>query len=350
MPEESVMPLLAFTTRPLKLEVPVLKVIERPDELVAFKVTSPMEVVIPSTVIFPLVLSPIIRLPAEIFAKSVEVMPKPKLPAHAVRHNPIVVPATEVRIVVEAVPLLNAVPPIVNPLDLIAMGPDVVKLSFSLSTPAAVRVTAPGEVTPPLVASNVMVPPEEVSDIPEARAIPSPASLELFDSPSSTRFPDELILLSMTSPFVADKFIEPCPVILPPLAPITSLPVRFKEVPVAAVMLPLIRLRSPVIKASSLLLRFMPENPDGNPNPSAPLFVTLRMVALVPVLIDPVKIKSLAVMERALLLVDKAPEMVVEPVPEFRFTVPFAEIEEPPKVIPPAEIFIPLARDKDVPP
>ena len=69
-----------------------------------------------------------------------------------------------------------------------------------------------------------------------------------------------------------------------------------------------------------------------------------------PVLIDPVKIKSLAVMEKALLLVDKAPEMVVEPVPEFRFTVPFSEIEEPPKVIPPAEIFIPLARDKDVPP
>ena len=245
---------------------------------------------------------------------------------------------------------LNVVPPIVSPLDLIVMGPDAVKLSFRFRAPAAVRAKAPGAVTPPLVASNVMVPPEEVSDTPEERSIPALVSLELFESPSSARFPEELILLSMTSPFVAAKIIEPCPVILPPLAPITNLPVRFKEDPVAAVMLLFIRLRSPVIKASSLLLRFMPENPDAKPKPSAPLFVTLRVVALVPVLIDPVKIKSLAVMESALLLVDKAPEMIAEPVPEFRFTVPFAEIEEPPKVIFPPEIFIPLARDREVPP
>ena len=309
-----------------------------------------MEVVIPSTVIFPLVLSPRIKLPAEILLRFVEVSSNPKLPEHTAPHNPIVVPAIEVRIVVEAVPLLNVVPPMVSPFDLIKMGPDAVKLSFRFSTPAAVRVAAPGTVTPPLVASNVMVPPEEVSETPEARAIPSLVWLELFESPSSARFPDELILLSMTSPFVAAKVIEPCPVILPPLAPITSLPVRFKEVPVAAVMLPFIRLRSPVINASSLLLRFMPENPDVNPKPNAPLFVTLSVVALVPVLIDPVKIKSLAVIERALLLVDKAPEMVVEPVPEFRLSVPFAVIEEPPKVIFAPEIFIPLARDREVPP
>ena len=99
------------------MEVPVLKVTERPDELVAFNVTSAMDVVIPSTMIFPLVLSPIIRLPAEILANSVEVRLKPKLPAHTAPHNPIVVPATEVRNVVEAVPLLKVVPPIVNPLD-----------------------------------------------------------------------------------------------------------------------------------------------------------------------------------------------------------------------------------------
>lgn len=111
------MPLLAFTFRPLKLELLVLKIIERPDELVAFKVTSPMEVVIPSTVIFPLVLSPITRLPVEILEKSVELMLNPKLPVHTLPHKPIVVPATEVRIVVEVVPLLNVVPPIVKPFD-----------------------------------------------------------------------------------------------------------------------------------------------------------------------------------------------------------------------------------------
>ena len=66
--EESTMPLLALTARPLKFEVPVLKVIERPEEFVAFKVTSSIDVVIPSTVIFPLELSPIIRLPAEFLA------------------------------------------------------------------------------------------------------------------------------------------------------------------------------------------------------------------------------------------------------------------------------------------
>ena len=125
-PEESTMPLLALTARPLKFEVPVLKVIERPDELVAFKVTSSMDVVIPSTVIFPLEVSPIIRLPAEILARSVEVRPNPKLPAHTAPHNPTVVPATDVKIVVEAVPLLNVVPPMVKPFDLIKIGPDAV--------------------------------------------------------------------------------------------------------------------------------------------------------------------------------------------------------------------------------
>ena len=66
-PDESTIPLLAFAVRPLKLELPVLKVMDRPVELVAFKVTFSMVVVTPSTVISPLLLSPTIRLPAVIF-------------------------------------------------------------------------------------------------------------------------------------------------------------------------------------------------------------------------------------------------------------------------------------------
>ena len=270
------------------------------------------------------------------------------------------------------------------------MAPAAVKSSFKFITPAALSVTAPGAVMPPLVASRVMVPPDEVNDTPEARAMPSPVSLELLESPSSARFPTALILLSIASPFVAAKVIAPCPVILPPLCPMTSFPVRFTEVPVATVILLFTRLRSPVIKANSALLRFIPENPDVNPNPSAPLFDTLMVVALVPTFIDPVKLKSLAVIASALLVVDNAPEMVVVPVPEFRFTVPFAarpamvrpELEVklvvvtedselftlilpvefkvrepllavmvvPPKVISPPEIFIPLANDRKLPP
>ena len=69
---------------------------ERPVELVAFKVTLSMFVVTPSIVISPLLLSPIIRLPAVIFANSVEVRLKPKLPEQFVPHRPIVVPATAV--------------------------------------------------------------------------------------------------------------------------------------------------------------------------------------------------------------------------------------------------------------
>ena len=67
------------------------------------------------------------------------------------------------------------------------------------------------------------------------------------------------------------------------------------------VMLPLIRLRSPVIRASSALLIFIPANPEVNPNPKLPLFDTLMVVALVPGFSDPVKTKSLAVMVKALL-------------------------------------------------
>ena len=155
-------------------------------------------------------------------------------------------------------------------------------------------------------------------------------------------------------------------------------------------MLLLIRLRSPVIKASSALLIFIPANPEVNPNPKLPLFDTLMVVALVPVFIDPVKLKSLAVIVKALLVVDKAPEMVVVPVPEFRLAVPFAErpareipelevklavvtevsellavilpvefrvrepllavIVVPPKVIFPPEILMPLARESELPP
>lgn len=292
--------------------------------------------------------------------------------------------------VVESVPLLNVVPPIVKPFDLIIMAPDAVKLSFSVIAPKAFRVTAPGAVMPPLVASSVIVPPEDVSETPEARTIPSPVSVELFESPSKARFPTALMLLSIANPLVAAKVIAPCPVMLPPLCPITSFPVRFTEVPVATVILPFTRLRSPVIKASSALLRFIPEKPETKPNPRAPLFETLRVVALVPGLSDPVKTKSLAVILRALLVVDTAPVIVVVPVPEFRAIVPFAErpameipelavklavvtdvsellavmlpvefkvseplfdvIVDPAKVILAPEIFIPLARESELPP
>ena len=76
-PDESTIPLLAFAVKPLKLELPVLKVMDRPVELVAFKVTLSMVVVTPSTVISPLLLSPTIRLPAVIFANPDEVKLNP---------------------------------------------------------------------------------------------------------------------------------------------------------------------------------------------------------------------------------------------------------------------------------
>ena len=76
-PEESTIPLLAFEVSPLKLELPVLKVMDRPVELVAFKVTLSMVVVTPSTVISPLLLSPTIRLPAVIFENPGEVKLNP---------------------------------------------------------------------------------------------------------------------------------------------------------------------------------------------------------------------------------------------------------------------------------
>ena len=156
------------------------------------------------------------------------------------------------------------------------------------------------------------------------------------------------------------------------------------------VMLPLIRLRSPVISASSALLIFIPANPEVNPKPKLPLFETLRVVALVPGFSDPVKTKSLAVILRALFDVVTAPVIVVDPVPEFRSTVPFAErparaipelavklavvteesellavilpvefrvsdpllamIVVPPKVMFPPEILMPLARERELPP
>ena len=155
-------------------------------------------------------------------------------------------------------------------------------------------------------------------------------------------------------------------------------------------MLLLIRLRSPVIRASSALLIFIPANPEVNPNPKLPLFDTLSVVALVPGLSDPVKTKSLAVILRALLVVVTAPVIVVLPVPELISTVPFAErparaipelavklavvteesellavilpvefrvsdpllamIVVPPKVMFPPEILMPLARERELPP
>ena len=169
-----------------------------------------------------------------------------------------------------------------------------------------------------------------------------------------------------------------------------NFPTRFNEVPDATVILPLSRFRSPVIKANSALLRFIPENPEENPIPRFPLLETLMVVALVPGLREPVKAKSLAVILRALLVVVTAPVIVVDPVPEFISTVPFAanparEIPElavrlavdtediellavilpvefrvseplfnvmvvPPNVMLPPEIFIPLARERELPP
>ena len=270
------------------------------------------------------------------------------------------------------------------------MFPDAVKSSFNVMAPAASRVTAPGAVIPPLVESRVIVPPEDVSDTPEPRVIPSPVWLELFESPSKAMFPAAVMLVSIPRPLVAAKVMVPLPVIVPPLCPITSLPVRFTDVPDSIVILLFIRLRSPVIKASSALLTFIPEKPETNPNPKLPLLDTLIVVALVPVLIDPVKLKSLAVIVRALLVVDNAPVIEVVPVPESRPTVPFVErpaneIPElalkfavdsdviklfavifpvefkvteplfpvmfvPPKVIFAPEMFIPLAKDRELPP
>jgi hypothetical protein len=132
------------------------------------------------------------------------------------------------------------------------------------------------------------------------------------------------------------------------------------------------------------------EEPETNPRPKLPLFDTLRVVALAPVFIVPVKARSLAVIVRALLVVDNAPEMVVVPVPEFRATAPLAErpaieipevavkfavvtevnallmlilpvefivrelfarsMEEAAKVIFPPEIFMSLARLSELPP
>lgn len=201
---------------------------------------------------------------------------------------------------------------------------------------------------------------------------------------------DVMELVLIASPVVPDKVDVPCPVMVPPLCPMVSFPTRFNAVPDARVMLPLIRLRSPVIRASSALLIFIPANPEVNPNPKLPLFDTFIVVTLVPVFIGPVKLKSLAVIVKALLFVDKAPEMVVLPVPEFISTVPFAEIPareipelavklavvnkvsellavilpvefrvsepllaviaDPPKVMFPPEMFIPLARESELPP
>ena len=91
--DERVIPSLAFTVRLWKLESAELKITERPVVVsVAFKVTFAMEVVIPSTVILPFVLSPTIRLPAVIFANSAAVRLKPKLPEHVTPHKPMVVP------------------------------------------------------------------------------------------------------------------------------------------------------------------------------------------------------------------------------------------------------------------
>ena len=82
------------------------------------------------------------------------------------------------------------------------MSPDAVKLSFKVNVPAASRVIAPGAVIPPLVESKVIVPPEDVSDTPEPRIIPSPVSLELFESPSKAMFPAAVMLVSIERPLV----------------------------------------------------------------------------------------------------------------------------------------------------
>ena len=89
--EVSAIPFSAFTVRPWKVESDVPKVTEEP-EAVAFKVSAPNWSVLPeetpSTAIFPLVPSPMVRLPAVIWPSSVSVREKVPVP----EPNPMVVP------------------------------------------------------------------------------------------------------------------------------------------------------------------------------------------------------------------------------------------------------------------
>ena len=341
--EESVTPFSAFTVRPWKVESEFSKVTEDP-EAVAFNVTFAMEVVTPSTVIFPFDPSPMMRLPAVIFPSPEEVRLTPQVPPQLDAPRPIVAPDKEARIVVLAVPLLRVLlrarPPAVREIALFpalnaearvkvpdpslsvseskVVVPADVKLSLIVMPVVALRVTAPAADIPPVVAFNVIEPADAVSDAPEAREMLSSESAELLESPSRVKFPAaERVLLSMANPFAPDNVRAPCPVIVPPLWPTVNFPEELKLEPAAKVMAPFTRLRSPVpvIFASSVLVRFIP-NPELKPIPKEPLSATFMVVEPVPLLSVPVKIRSSAVTVSALLVVDKEPdEMVKSPEP-----------------------------------
>ena len=214
--EESVIPFSALTVRPWKVESDVPKVTEEP-EAVAFKVSEPNWSLsvedTPLTVIFPLFPSPIVRLPAVIFASSVvDKLMSPVVP------NPIVFADLEFRIVVLVVPLLKvplrarspavmdrALFPVLNaspearvkvPVPSLSVSaskvvvPADVKSSLMLMPLVALRVTAPAADMPTVVAFNVREPAETV--------------------------PAEMVLLLMVNPLVPDNVMAPCPVMVPP--------------------------------------------------------------------------------------------------------------------------------------
>ena len=179
-----------------------------------------------------------VRLPAVILASSVEVKLIPQVPPQLDAPSPIVDVAWEARIVVPAVPLLKvplkarfpavmdrALFPVLNaeatvkvPVPSlsvsasIVVAPADVKLSLMLMPLVALRVVAPAAGIPPVVASKVMEPADEVSNTPEAREMLSSESTELLESPSRIKLPAEVILLAMSNPLAADNVRAPCPV------------------------------------------------------------------------------------------------------------------------------------------
>ena len=245
-------------------------------------------------------------------------------------------------------PVLNASPEarVKVPVPLLSVSasniavPEDVKSSLIVMPLVALRVTAPAADIPPVVASNVIEPADAISDVPEAREMLSSESAELLESPSSIRLPAEVILLLMANPFAPDNVKAPCPVMVPPLWPMVNFPEALKLLLAEIVIEPFTRLRSPVpmILACSVVVRFIP-NPELNPIPKEPPSETLMVVDPVPLLREPVRIRSLAVSVSALLVVDKVPdEMVKSPVPLLsrsasRATAPFA-VKLFPRVIP----------------
>ena len=281
-----------------------------------------------------------VRLPAVIFPNSVEVRLKPQVPPQLDVPNPIVDAAWEARIVVPAVPLLKvplkarfpavmdrALFPVLNaeatvkvPVPSlsvsasIVVAPADVKLSLMLMPLVALRVVAPAADIPPVVASKVMEPADEVSNTPEAREMLSSESTELLESPSRIRLPAEVILLAMSNPLAADNVRAPCPVMVPPLWPMVNFPRELKLLEIEEkVISEFTRLRSPFfeILPNSVSSIFIPK-PELKPMPKEPPSETLMVVEPVPLFKEPVRVKSLAVMVSALFPVDKVPEDIVK--------------------------------------